>query len=168
MTRAHRRAIARVRPGAHTDIARLVHLINLAYEAERFFVRGDRTTEREVRREMEAGAFLVAVDGHDQPVGCVHVRADGDAGTFGMLAVDPARQGQGLGRRLIEAAEGYVLDRGGRRMEILVVNLREDLLRLYRQLGYAATDVKPYVHRPTTQPCHFVVMQKPLVPPRVS
>jgi GNAT superfamily N-acetyltransferase len=119
---------------------------------------------------MEAGVFLVAVDEHDQPVGCVHVRADGDAGagTFGMLAVDPARQGQGLGRRLIEAAEGYVLERGGRMMEILVVNLREDLLRLYRQLGYAATGVRPYVHRPTTQPCHFVVMQKPLVTPPVS
>jgi GNAT superfamily N-acetyltransferase len=155
-----------IRPGREADVTSLVRLINLAYEAERFFVRGDRTDDADVLREMAAGTFLVAIDG-DEIAGCVHARAIGDVGVFGMLAVHPARQRQGLGRRLIEAAERHVAEHGSRVMEILVVNLRDDLLRLYRQLGYRDAGVRPYVHRPTIQPCHFVVMRKALEAPRV-
>ena len=156
-----------IRPGRDTDVASLVRVINLAYEAERFFVLGDRTDEADVRREMASGTFLVAAAGSLPPVGCVHVRVGGDVGTFGMLAVDPAHQGHGLGRQLIQAAERHAAGCGGRFMEILVVNLRDDLLRLYRRLGYGETGVQPYVHRPTIQPCHFVIMRKSLEPHRV-
>jgi hypothetical protein len=47
-------------------------------------------------------------------------------------------------------------------MTIKVVNLRTDLLLRYERLGYAATGTEPYVHRPVLQPCHFVLMEKPL------
>jgi ribosomal protein S18 acetylase RimI-like enzyme len=146
----------------------LVRLINRAYEAERFFVQGDRTDAAEVAAGLGAGAFLVLDDERDEPVGCVHVTIDGERGAFGMLAVDPGRQRQGLGCRLIAAAEAYVAEHGGQTMEILVVDLRTDLRRLYRRLGYLETGVRPYVHRPTIRPCHFVVMEKVLEQPVVS
>jgi N-acetylglutamate synthase-like GNAT family acetyltransferase len=147
--------------GGNRDVPALATLINLAYEAERFFVEGDRTDDAEVARELRAGTFLVVRDG-DDVIGCVHVAIDSACGTFGMLAVHPSRQGQGIGRRLIAAAETLIQEHGVRRVRILVVNLREDLLRIYGRLGYSATSTEPYVHRPTLQPCHFVVMVKSL------
>ena len=86
----------------------------------------------------------------------------GERGSFGMLAVDPSRQGAGLGRRLIDAAEQHIRDAGGRAVDIHVVNLRTDLLPRYRRRGYVDIGTAPYVHRPTIQPCHFVVMRKRL------
>ena len=47
-------------------------------------------------------------------------------------------------------------------MEILVVNLRDDLFPRYERLGYVAVGQAPYVHRPTTRPCHFIRMAKTL------
>ena len=154
--------IAAIRHGAPEDAAALADLINLAYEAERFFVLGDRTNEDDVRREMTRGTFLVATDSGGRLVGCVIVEATGTVGQFGMLAVDPALQGRGIGRQLIAAAETEVRQAGAASMEILVVNLRDDLLALYGRLGYTASGTRPYVHRPTIRSCHFIVMRKEL------
>lgn len=155
---------SRIRRGAERDVPALTRLVNLAYEAERFFVLGDRTHEGEVRQALDSGVFLVAVDEADVPVGCVHVHAEGERGSFGMLAVAPDRQRQGLGHHLIRAAEDHVRQNGGRMMEILVVDLRHDLRRLYGRLGYREVGARPYVHRQTLQPCHFVVMTRDLEP----
>lgn len=56
------------------------------------------------------------------------------------LMVDPASQGQGIGRFMLEAAERAARERGCARMrlEVRVDNARA--IRLYRRAGYAATD----------------------------
>ncbi len=77
-----------------------------------------------------------------------------------MLAVHPRVQGQGVGHRLIAAAEARVREAGARRMDIKVVNLRTDLLPLYQRLGYLATGTEPYTHRSVLRPCHFILMTK--------
>jgi predicted N-acetyltransferase YhbS len=151
-----------IRRGAPRDAAAIARLINLAYEAERFFVLGDRTDEADVLREMQTGTFFLAEDASRRLVGCVLVEIGGERGGFGMLAVDPSVQRQGLGRRLIETAEAEGARAGVAWMEILVVNVRADLLAIYGRLGYEPTGTRPYVHRPTIQPVHFVVMRKPL------
>jgi GNAT superfamily N-acetyltransferase len=79
-----------------------------------------------------------------------------------MLAVDPLRQGLGVGRRLIDAAEDHTRRAGCRSVEIQVVNLRTDLLPRYRRLGFVDIGTAPYVHRPTIQDVHFVLMRKTL------
>ncbi len=95
-------------------------------------------------------------------VACVYVSVDHGSGYFGMLAVDPVAQGRGLGRALIDAAEGRARSAGATAMDITVVNLRTDLIGYYTRLGYIATGTEPYVHRPVTQPVHFVKMRKSL------
>jgi GNAT superfamily N-acetyltransferase len=151
--------IARASPDDSSDVAAL---INRAYEVERFFVLGDRTSAARVRAAMATGAFLIHRDPAGRVDGCVFVESDGTSGTFGMLAVDPAGQRQGLGARLIEAAEAYARTAGCARMSIRVVNLRRDLIPRYQRLGYVQVGEEPYDHRPTVQPCHFVVMTKAL------
>jgi GNAT superfamily N-acetyltransferase len=145
------------------DAADLARLVNAAYEVERFFVAGDRTSADDVRSLMERGIFLLGIEENDVLAGCIHVAISGTKAGFGMLAVSPDRQGHGWGRRLVQAAEAYALAAGCRTMVIRVVNLRTDLFPIYRRLGYAETGaIEPYVHRPMVRPVHFVVMAKTL------
>jgi ribosomal protein S18 acetylase RimI-like enzyme len=150
-----------LRPGTEQDTVAIARIVNEAYEVERFFVLGDRTTPDDVAAHLGRGVFLVAVE-NERVVGSVYVQTEGERGSFGMLAVDPSRQGVGVGRRLIDAAEDHIRRAGGRSVEIQVVNLRTDLLPRYRRLGFVEVGIAPYVHRPTIQAVHFVVMRKAL------
>ena len=150
-----------LRRGVEEDAATIARIVNEAYEVERFFVLGDRTTPDDVVAHMRQGVFLVAAEG-DRLLGSVYVETDDERGTFGMLAVEPSRQGAGLGRRLIDAAEDHIRQAGGRSVEIQVVNVRTDLLPRYRRLGFVDVGTAPYVHRPTIRTVHFVVMRKTL------
>jgi len=144
------------------DAPAIAGLVNVAYEVERSFVQGDRTSAAEVRSLMRTDTFLVGHTADGRLAATVHVALDGARGSFGMLAVDPAGQRQGRGRAMIEAAEAHARRLGAGVMEIRVVNLRGDLLPRYERLGYVATGTDAYVHRPVTRPCHFVVMRKAL------
>jgi len=144
------------------DAAEIARLVNLAYDVERFFVLGDRTSVENVREAMTTGTFLIVRGDSNDIIGCVYVRVADGRGTFGMLAVNPVEQGRGWGSRLIEAAEARAREAGCRTMEIQVVNLREDLLPRYRKRGYLDAGIAPYDHRPTIRDCHFVVMEKTL------
>jgi len=94
---------AAVRVAAPAEAAALAALINAAFLVERFFVEGDRTSPEAVRALMAKGAFLVT-EAEGALSGAVYVERRGARGYFGLLAVDPARKGQGLGRALVAAA----------------------------------------------------------------
>ena len=143
----------------------LVGLINAAYVVERFFKTGDRIDAARVASLMARGAFLVEPAAGDVLVGCVFVEVrPARRGYFGLLAVEPACQHGGAGRRLIAAAEALCRDAGCDAIDIRVVNLRTELPPFYRRLGYVETGTEPYDDADATRPCHFLVMSKPLVP----
>jgi len=151
-----------VRDATASDAESIAGLVNRAFLVERFFVDGDRTSPAEISRLLDAGVFLLAeTDG--RLVACVYVERRGERGYFGMLSVDPSRQGEGLGRRLVDAAEDRCRSRGCRLMEIHVVDVREELPPFYRRLGYVEVGEEPF---PDTErakiPARFVVMTKPL------
>jgi ribosomal protein S18 acetylase RimI-like enzyme len=86
---------------------------------------------------------------------------------MGLLAVQPEQQGKQLGRQMVEASEGLARSRGGKKMRISVVNVREKLMRWYERRGYLRTgEQKPFpygderVGRPLRNDLHFVVMEK--------
>jgi N-acetylglutamate synthase-like GNAT family acetyltransferase len=108
------------------DADSLARVINAAYRVEDFFKIGDRIDAAGVRDEMARGTFLLLEDDHGL-AGCVYVKVTGELGYFGLLSVDPARQGQGHGSTLLRAAEEFCRDAGCRTMEIQVVNLRTEL-----------------------------------------
>jgi ribosomal protein S18 acetylase RimI-like enzyme len=149
----------RVRAAREGDADAIVSIVNEAYLVEAFFVAGDRTHVAEVRELARAGQCYVAED-NGRVVGCIEVATKDGRGYFGMLAVSPAIQGRGLGRRLITFAEDTARAAGCAVMDIKVVNVRGDLVRFYQSLGYRITGTEPYVHRPVLQPCHFVMMAK--------
>jgi ribosomal protein S18 acetylase RimI-like enzyme len=126
-----------------------------------------------VRDKMRTGAFFV-VDGEKQLDGCVYLEtadrsnpaviAEGDSsGYIGMLAVDPARQGRGLGRRLMLFGEEELRRGGCTRVQLRIINLRTELVQFYGKLGYRETGTAAYP-RPESlsQPVHFVNLEKSL------
>jgi GNAT superfamily N-acetyltransferase len=153
---------AHVRVATAADVDAIAALVNRAFLVEQFFVEGDRTSPAEISRLLDCGAFLLA-EADGRLVACVHVEARGERGYFGMLSVDPSRQGEGLGRLLVDAAEERGRRQGCRMMEIHVVDVREELPPFYRRLGYVEAGEEPFTeHERTKIPARFIVMTKPL------
>jgi N-acetylglutamate synthase-like GNAT family acetyltransferase len=143
------------------DVPALVSLINAAYRVEEFFVAGPRTSRTEIEEMSRRGAFLLAEEDGGRVAGCVYVGRRGERGYFGLLSVEPALQGRGLGRRLVEAAEERLREQGHREVDILVVSVRELLFTFYSGLGYARVGELPFTEGYELRlPCHFVVMRK--------
>jgi predicted N-acetyltransferase YhbS len=154
--------VTALRAAVPGDAGAITGLINAAFQVERFFIDGERTSADEVRAYMEKGTFLVAENG-GAPIGCVYVEERGERGYFGLLAVAPAQHGKGLGRMLIEAAEDRFRRAGCRAVDISVVDLRTELPPFYRRLGYVETGTAPFPDpEKATRPCHFILMSKRL------
>jgi GNAT superfamily N-acetyltransferase len=150
------------------DAEALAALISLAYRVEDFFKIGDRTDAAEVREKMKSGVFILLEDADRAIAGSVYVAAHGGIGYFGMLSIDPPRQGRGLGARLIAEAEDYCRRARCTEMELEVVNLRIELPPFYRRFGYVERGTRPFTDTErASQPCHFIVMSKPLTPAAV-
>ena len=80
-----------------------------------------------------------------------------------MLSIEPAHQGRGFGRLLIDVVESRCRAAGCPRIKIHIVNLREELPPFYRRLGYAESGTLPFpIPEKATRPCHFIVMTKAL------
>lgn len=151
-----------VRRAQLADAPALADLVNRAYAVEGFFVDGQRTSADEIARFLRSGTFLVLERGGDRPAlaAAVYVEAGPESGYFGMLSVAPELQGMGLGTRLVRVAEAMCEAMGAPAVRLRIVNLREELGRWYRSLGYEEVGTAPYDHRPVKQPCHFVEMQR--------
>jgi predicted N-acetyltransferase YhbS len=152
-----------IRTAHEDDVPAITALINQAFVVEAFFKIGDRTSRDRVRELMRRGGHFLRAEDGDTPIGCVLVKAKGETGYFGMLSVDPEMQGRGLGRALIEASEAHLQSLGCTRIEIEVVNLREELPPFYERFGYVKMEERPFPDpERASQPCHFIVMTKKL------
>jgi ribosomal protein S18 acetylase RimI-like enzyme len=152
-----------VRRAVPSDAPAVAAFINQVYEVESFFVDGDRTSAPEILALMERGHFIV-LEHSDGLAACVFmdVNASARAGYLGMLSVAPAFQKHGLGKRLVRIVEALCEAAGCLAVDLRIINVREELARWYRSLGYEEVGTLPYEHRPVKQPVHFVLMRKTL------
>lgn len=105
----------------------------------------------------------------------IESRRDG-AAYLGMLAVDPRRQANGVGRALIDAAEQAARTVfSASRIEMTVIERRAELIAYYQRRGYALTGERrafPYDDRsigiPLSRDLDFVVLVKELGGPTVG
>jgi ribosomal protein S18 acetylase RimI-like enzyme len=159
-----------VRRARSSDTAALTALVNRAFAVERVFLDGDRTTAEEIASLIASGCFLVLeyaggigaavlVYGPGQHPGVPPSHA-----YLGMLSVQPELQGMGLGVRLVRVAEAMAEAAGATSMSLRIINLREELSRWYRSLGYREVGTAPFTHQSLKRPAHFIDMAKPLAP----
>jgi ribosomal protein S18 acetylase RimI-like enzyme len=152
--------MVRIRPAQETDVESLACLINSAFRVELPFIEGDRTNPDGVRAYMEKGKFLLAEDAAGL-AGCVYVELRGDRGYLGLLGVEPARQGSGLGRKLMDAAERHFRQAGCVAVDLRVISPRTPLPTFYRHLGYVETGTAPFAPGiPVKVPCRYILMSK--------
>jgi len=86
---------------------------------------------------------------------------------LGLLTVRPDLQKMQLGRGLLAAAEDFARARGGWRIRMTVVNVRDTLIAWYQRRGYRLTGETqsfPYgderFGKPLRNDLHFVVLEK--------
>ena len=113
---------------------------------------------------LSSGTFLVA-DDSGALAGCVYIEGRGERSYLGLLSVQPALQGGGLGRRLVAAAESFAREAGSRFVDLRVISARgEQLLPFYERLGYAIVRTEPFPANLVTKVAsHFILLSKPLV-----
>lgn len=160
-------------------LTRLTALVNAAYaigEAGMWRAGVVRVQPAEIGALIRGGRLL-ALETDGRIDGCVSARDLGDdVWGFGMLAVDPGRQGGGGGRALVDAAEDRARRHGARTMQLeLLVPLhgeQESKRRLaawYAARGYSRVadgDLEhdhPELTAQLAVPCRYAVWQKPLV-----
>ncbi|MFG3301872.1 GNAT family N-acetyltransferase [Micromonospora chersina] len=145
-----------VRIARPADVAALVDLVESAYRGERSragwtteadLLAGQRTDPDMVSEAVTSpgGTVLVVEDGAGI-VACCHLERRDDHVYFGMFAVDPGRQGGGLGRDLLAEAERYARDEWHTgEMRMTVITQREDLIAWYERRGYVRTgELSPF------------------------
>ncbi len=162
--RAPENSAIRIRLATMADRTAMMPAINAAFAIEKF-LEGTRTDETRLAEMMESGEFLIAQNGCGNIVASVYVEVKGERGYLGMLAVDPAEQGQGLGRLMVDAVEDYCRNRGCSGVDLVVISLRTDLPPFYQKLGYIETDTEEFHPSRKLKPgieCHCIVMSKEL------
>jgi GNAT superfamily N-acetyltransferase len=161
MERGHETTV-KFRNSEVKDADALAQLINRAFQVERPIFEGDRVDRDGVLTYMQKGEFLIAEDEAGM-VGCVYAEVRGDTGYIGLLSVEPERQGTGLGRKVMEAAENFFKEIGCIKVELRIVSARTALLGFYRHLGYRESRVEPLPASVGAKvPCHFQYMVKTL------
>lgn len=170
-----------VRPAGPADVPAVIELVQSAYRdkegggwtTEAHLVSGNRTSAEEVLHHIEADRSAILVGELDgDMVACCHIRAvDRDRAYFGMFGVRPARQGGGVGRAMVEAAERVAAATWGCTvMEMNVIGQRHELIAWYERLGYSDTGrTAPFPYDkdddiPTRPDLYFTVMSKPMNP----
>ncbi len=154
----------RCRLATPADRPRLIPLINAAFAIETF-LEGTRTDEERLAANLRKGSILLAEDGGGRLLGCVYTEVRGERGYLGQLAVDPAHQGAGLGRRIVEAAEEHLRKQGCEAVDISVLSLRPELLPIYRRYGYVETGTEEFRMARSLKgavECYCIVMSKEL------
>ena len=161
------------------DHPAVVAIVNRAYRgtsdhrgwnSEADLIAGDRVTLAELRQDLADSPdarLLVHRGVGGEVLACVRVEPEGGENWyFGMLAIDPATQAGGLGKRMLEAIDAHVLEKGGRRLRITVINVREQLIAWYERRGFVRTgEIEPLpegIGRPLRDDMNFVVLAKSL------
>jgi GNAT superfamily N-acetyltransferase len=138
------------RTATTADIPALVALIESAYRGdssragwttEADILGGQRTDPEGVAGVLEhADSRMIVVERGGEVVACCQVEDRGGQAYFGMFAVRPTLQGDGLGKKILAEAERLARDEWhAGEMHMTVLSAREELLAFYVRRGYART-----------------------------
>ncbi|HET9825333.1 MAG TPA: GNAT family N-acetyltransferase [Chitinophagaceae bacterium] len=167
-----------ISPACFDDIPELVSLINSAYRGddsrkgwttEADLLDGDLRTDVESLLESwknPNGVILKFVSA-ERVIGCVYLEKQGNKLYLGMLSVSPTAQGEGVGKKLLTAAEEYAKEHHCKAIVMTVISLRHELIAWYERHGYRRNgETRPFPNDEkfgvAKQPLEFSVLEKSL------
>jgi mycothiol synthase len=127
--------VAAFRPGIDDAAWLAVNAAAFASHPEQGRLTQDDLDARKAEEWFEPLDFLLLRDG-DELIGFCWLKVDGDIGEFYAVGIAPHRQGEGLGRVLVEAGFARLAARGIRTASLYVEADNEPALRLYRSFGF--------------------------------
>lgn len=83
-----------------------------------------------------SSTVLIGEDAAGDVCGSVMVGHDGHRGWFYYVSAVPRAQGQGVGRRMMQAAESWLADRGIWKAQLLVRETNTAVIAFYERLGF--------------------------------
>jgi GNAT superfamily N-acetyltransferase len=142
------------------DVDAIVRLVNRAFVAESPFIEGERLNADVVREMWPRGTFLLG-EQEGGLVACIFIEPRAHQAHLGLISVEPARQGQGLGAELMNAAESRCRAAGFREMELRFIDQRTELERFYKRMGFSRTGIsEPPPPARAKVPFQFIQMTK--------
>ncbi len=162
------------------DVPQLVKLLNQAYRGkeskkgwttEADLIAGEvRTDESNVKTVINNidSVMLKYMDEECNIIGCVNLQKHSKKLYLGMFAVSPTKQGGGIGKRLLLAAEEYAKQQNCIAIYMTVISVRTELINWYKRHGYADTGNKKAFEEDglsgkLLQPLEFIVLEKDIV-----
>jgi ribosomal protein S18 acetylase RimI-like enzyme len=130
----------RIRPARGADVAAIAGIVERAYGGyvERIgMLPGPMRADHAER--VSLGGLSVAEDG-DAVVGLIDLVEAPDHMQVENVAVEPSRQGEGVGRALLRFAEDSARAAGLEEMRLYTHSKMTENRELYRRLGYSETD----------------------------
>jgi len=171
-------------PATSVDVDELATFVNNAYRgktaeagwaSEAKVIAGQRIDSILLAETLanSKATILLMRDHHKAPLaGCVSLEPTDEPVVWylSMLAIDPQRQADGLGRTLLSYAEDYGRTRGAQRILITVIWLRHTLIEWYERRGYCRTGkTQPFPYgdqrfgMPLRDDLYFEVFEKTIV-----
>lgn len=139
-----------------SDISVIVHLVESAYRGkhslngwttESEFIDGQRTDENEVSELIKReNSILMLCHENNELLATLQLQKTGTKAYLGMFAVDPMKQGRGIGYALLKQAEDYAINKWCcQKMRMLVITIRTELIDWYIRHGYKKSGIfKPF------------------------
>lgn len=134
------------------DVPQLVQLVNSAYRGEsskkgwttEADLLGGTRTDEEAMTEMvtRPDAVVLKYIDNDETIGCVYLKDQRPKLYLGMLTVKPDLQAQGIGKKLLFAAEDHARQNGFQVVVMTVISVRHELIAWYQKRGYQLTGKK--------------------------
>jgi len=137
-----------------SDLSALLNLVNTTYRGETstkgwtseiLLLAGEIRIDKEILTDYLTNpsiSVLKYTSPANQLIGCVYLEQKKENLYLGMLAVNPGSQDGGIGRLLLQGAEGHARKLNCNKINITVIEDRTELIAWYQRRGYVATGRK--------------------------
>lgn len=161
------------------DVTAIKNVVNSAYRGEvskkgwtteANLIDGNvRATDAEIIKIIQPAnsVLLKYTNEANEIIGCVNLQQHQQKIYLGMFSVQPQLQGEGVGKKLLLAAEEYAAHKQCTAIYMMVISVRTELINWYIRHGYVDTNErKPFVEDGVTgkhaQQLEFMVLEKKL------
>ena len=144
-----------IREAREDDAATLRSIASTSHQATRFYAdpnfpddRCDDLYDTWLRRSLAgwaAGVLVVEVDA--RPGGYVTCHVDGSTSSIGLIAVDAAARGRGLGVTLSRGAIAWCAERGATRITVVTQGRNLAGLRTFERAGFLVASLDLWFHK---------------------